>query len=94
MLPSGGFRVCHLYRIFNILLKRRRGDIDVMHIVTSINYLIMVTYVLADVVLGSLAYDSSRDNNCQCSDRWLELIEFTSVQGVRASHTELGDLEL
>ena len=76
------------------MLKRRCGDIDVMPIVTSINDLIMVTYFLADVVLSSLAYDRSRDNNCQCSDRCLELIEFTSVQGVRDSHTELGDLEL
>ena len=47
-----------------LLLKRRHGDIDVMPIVTSINDLIMVTYVLDDVVLGSLAYNGSRD----CSD--------------------------
>ena len=56
---------CYLFnRHGKLLLKRRHGDIDVMPIVTSINDLIMVTYVLDDVVLGSLAYDSSRDNNC------------------------------
>ena len=57
---------CYLFnRHGKLLLKRRRGDIDVMPIVTSINDLIMVTYFLADVVLSSLAYNSSGGKSCQ-----------------------------
>ena len=57
---------CNLFnRHGKLLLKRRRGDIDVMPIVTSINDLILVTYFLADVVLGSLAYNSSGGKSCQ-----------------------------